>query len=443
MFGIKTKINDAMLYLLNDMVENQVESAKKELAELPKENTERREFLSAQITYYESELKKIREEIEKQLSEKFQFSVEELYAMYGQYDRKYISIEFHKFSDSAIKFGRNIGGVLTYYKQEREQLEEAISQENVPRTNGLVKIDCLKDEKLSDDQKKELIENGFVSGDIYEVLASDLPVTKSYYQTGIKEIPNTITVNVDPTDFDPNRAYLWLYGQKIKNGDILIEEEIAKFCGLSLYLKPGSENYDFIKENGFDENGEKLPKVRYFELEAKLYATDITKEELLEFDQFLQARKVERIEAIKNEIKRSTNKRLDQFEEEYPDIYSELQKSRVQFETESLEYHKMVKPIYWDYEGYLHIYLRHCDELAIEGHYENKTKFQYTQKDIKRILKIAIEELKPKINEKLKEGRDFRIYGDRSLYFNGNHYSLHILADGRVAAFHPMENPTE
>ena len=25
-----------------------------------------------------------------------------------------------------------------------------------------------------------------------------------------------------------------------------------------------------------------------------------------------------------------------------------------------------------------------------------------------------------------------------SLYFNGNHYSLHILKDGRVAAFHPM-----
>ncbi|MDT0675113.1 hypothetical protein [Autumnicola musiva] len=443
MFGIKSKINDGMLYLLNDMVENQVVNAKKELTELPEENSERREFLTAQIAAYEAQLKQFKEDIDKQLSEKFQFSVEELYAMYGQYDRKYISVEFHKFSESAAKFGRNIGGVLTYYKKEREELEDAISQENVPRTNGLVKIDCSKDEKLSDGQKKELIENGFVSGDIYEVLASDFPVAKSYNQTGVKDIPNTITVNVDPTDFDPNSAYLWLYGQRIKNGVFLIEEEIAKFCGLSLYLKPGSENYDFVKENGFDENGQKLTKVRYFELEAKLYATDISKEELLEFNEFLQARKVERIEAIKKEIKRSTNKTLEQFAEEYPDIYSELQKSRVQFETESLEYHEVVIPIYWDYPSFLHIYLRHCDELAIEGHFENKTKFQYTQKDIKRILKIAIEELKPQINEKLKEGKDFRIYGDRSLYFNGNHYSLHILADGRVAAFHPMENPTE
>lgn len=443
MFGIKNKINDGMLYLLNDMVENQVANAKKELSELPEQNIDRREFLTAQIAAYETQLKSFKEDIEKQLSEKFQFSLEELYAMYGQFDRKYLSIEFHKFSESAAKFGRNIGGVLIYYKKERETLEDAISKENVPRTNGLVKIDCSKNEKLFNEQKKELIENGFVSGDIYEVLASDFPVAKSYHQTGIKEIPNTFTVNVDPTDFDPNRAYLWLYGQRIKNGDILIKDEISKFCGLSLYLKPGSENFDYVKENGFDENGQRLPKVRFFELEAKLYTTDIKKEELLEFNEFLQARKVERIEAIKKEIKRSTNKSLEQFQEEYPDIYVELQKSRVQFETESLEYHDMVTPIYWDYKGFLHIYLRHCDELAIEGHFEKKTKFQYTQKDIKRILKIAIKDLKPKINEKLNDGKDFRIYGDRSLYFNGNHYSLHILADGRVEAFHPMENPTE
>ena len=98
-------------------------------------------------------------------------------------------------------------------------------------------------------------------------------------------------------------------------------------------------------------------------------------------------------------------------------------------------------PIYWDYESYLHIYLRHCEELEIEGHFERKTNFQYSQKDITRILKIAIENLLPQINERLSQGKEFRIYGNKALYFNGNHYSLHILPNGRVAAFHPMENP--
>lgn len=442
MFGITQKINDGSLYMLNDMVENQLENSKKELSELSPENEERLIFLTSQIKYYESELKKFKTDIETQLAEKFQFSVEELYSMYGQYE-KYISIEFHKFSESAQKFGRDIAGVLTYRKSEREELEKVISEKNVPRTNGYTKIDCSIYEKITEAQKTELIETGFKSGDIYEVLESDMPKIKSYNQSGRKEIPNTITVNVDPTDFDPNRAFLWLFSKRIKNGDILIEEEWSKFCGLSLYYEPGSEKFDLIKEKGFDEKGLKKSMVRFYELEAKLYATDMTKEEILEFNNFLKKRRIERTEAIKYEIKRSTNKRLETFEEKYPEIYKELQKSIVEFETESLVHYKVVKPIYWNYEGYLHIYLRHCDELEIEGHFENKTKFQYAQKDIKRILKIAIEKLSRQINEKLKEGKEFRVFGDRTLYFNGNHYSLHILSDGRVVAFHPMENPTE
>lgn|SRR5699024_4583624 len=107
------------------MVENQLENVKIELSKLSEENKERKEFLTTQIAVYESQLKAFKEDIKKQLSEKFQFSVEELYAMYGQYDNNYISIEFHKFSESAEKFGRNISGVFTYYKKEREKLDDA------------------------------------------------------------------------------------------------------------------------------------------------------------------------------------------------------------------------------------------------------------------------------------------------------------------------------
>src|SRR5690606_40371139 len=139
------------------------------------------------------------------------------------------------------------------------------------RTNVYNKIEFSNYVKLISAQQKELIETDFKSGDIYEILASDLPKVKAYNQAGQKEIPNTINVNFDPTDFDPNRAFLWLLSQRIKNGDILIEEEWSKFCGLSLYSEPGSEKFALIKEKGFDENGDKKPLVRYYELEAKLY----------------------------------------------------------------------------------------------------------------------------------------------------------------------------
>ncbi len=71
MFGIKNKINDDSLYMLNDMVENQVVNAKKELSELSPDNEERIEFLTTQIKYYETELEKFKTNIEKQLEERF------------------------------------------------------------------------------------------------------------------------------------------------------------------------------------------------------------------------------------------------------------------------------------------------------------------------------------------------------------------------------------
>jgi hypothetical protein len=429
--------------MLNDMVENQVANAEKELSELSPDNEEKIKFLTTQIKNYKAEFERFRTSIEKQLKERFQFSIEEFYAMYGQYENKYVSIEFHKFSESSIKFGRNIAGFIIYEKREREKLEKALSEETVPRTNGMVKLDCNKNEKLSDDQKSYLLENGFISGDVYQVSASNMPLTKSYNQTGRKEIPNTMNIKFDSSDMDINHTYLYLFSQRINNRGKLIAEEWAKFCGIGLNFEPDSADSELIKLVAFDEAGNLKPLVRFYELEAKFYSKNISKEEKDEFNTFLKQRRVFRTEQIKKEIKRSTNKTLEKFKEEYPVIYSEIQKSIIQFDTETLYYHETVKPIYWNYESYLHIYLRHCDELEIEGRNEGKTKFQYTQKDIRQILKIAIENLKNKINDRLKEGKEFRIWGDKSLYFNGNHYSLHILKDGRVSTFHPMENPKE
>lgn len=429
-----------MLYLLNDMVEEQLRSAENKLSEC-KEDDEEKIQLTQQIQYFKSELEKFKKSIDDQLKVKFQFSIEELYAMYGQYENKYLSIEFHKFSNTAQKFGRNIGGTIKYAKSEREDLEKTIAGENVPRTNGLVKFDASNDDKLSAEQKKELIENGFISGDIYQVSASDYPVLKSFNQSGVKEIPHTIEVKFDPTDTDINHTYLYLFSQRINNGGQLIPEEWAKFCGIGLNFEPSSAESEFIKLLAFDKDGNKKPLVRFYELEAKFYSKEISKEELAEFGTFLKQRRIDRTELIKIELKSSTNKTLEKFKEDYPEIFKSVEKSIVQFDTETLVYHKTVKPIFWDYKSFLHIYLRHCDELEIEGHFENKTKFQYTQKDIRRILIIAIENLADKINERLSVGKEFRIWGDKSLYFNGNHYSLHILENGRVAAFHPLENP--
>ena len=54
------------------------------------------------------------------------------------------------------------------------------------------------------------------SGDVYEVLASNMPLVKSYNQTGRKEIPGTMDIKFDSSDMDLNNAYLYLFRSKNK-----------------------------------------------------------------------------------------------------------------------------------------------------------------------------------------------------------------------------------
>jgi hypothetical protein len=77
--------------------------------------------------------------------------------------------------------------------------------------------------------------------------------------------------------------------------------------------------------------------------------------------------------------------------------------------------------------------------LQPSGHFKAKTPSAYKQKDIRRILSIAIEKLDDKIQARLLQALDFSTYGEKALYFNGNYYSMRIESNGRVDSFHPNE----
>lgn len=55
------------------------------------------------------------------------FSYEELYSMYGQYDT-FISIVFHRGSESFHKFGSTLMGVIKYTLEERIELESILKK---------------------------------------------------------------------------------------------------------------------------------------------------------------------------------------------------------------------------------------------------------------------------------------------------------------------------
>lgn len=427
--------------MLHDMVENQIQGFEKTRDSLDDEEAEKAEQLTLKIEAFKAEMLNFEKEVQSQLEKEFQFSVEELYSMYGQYENRFISIEFHKFSESAKKYGRNIRGCIYYPKYEREELEAVTNSEEIPRTNGMVKLEVSEDIELSDELKQELKDNGFQSGDVYQILSLNLPSIKSYGFEGQKEIPHTIDIEFDPTGLDPYLLSRNLYIERLKRGGTLTDFEWNELAGYTCYYEPKA--IDSISEKIFDENGSVYPDVRISELTVKYHHIDIEAEDIVEFNELLKQRRLKREEILKREISRSTTKKLEDFETEFPEIYDELIKSTVAFRPESIEYYNSFTPIYLDYERFVHIYLRHCSELGIEGKFEGKTKFQYSPKDIRRVLKIVVEKLLPEINKALSEGKDYRANGAKVLYYNGNHYNIHVSKEGRILAFHPIENPTD
>ncbi|MEI6122152.1 MAG: hypothetical protein WCQ95_00850 [Bacteroidota bacterium] len=439
MFGITHKLNDPSLYLLHDIAEGQLFRAEENLALCTLDQVEKITLLKDQIANYKNEIAEFEKEVANLKNEMFQFSLEELYSMYGQFENRFVGIEFHKLSDSAKKFGRNIGGIIVYKKSEREELDKIINSGNISRTDGLVKMEVTSNYNMSKEQYDELLNNGFNCRDIYQISSSNIPVQKSFKIEGLKEIPHTLNINIDPTGIEPLKIFMGLCTRRIKMGKKLIHNEWCKLYGYLLYYEPEIIKSESITKKFIDKNGNKDRKVRFYELFAKLFNKDFKKEEVLEFGDLLLERSENRIEIIKDEIKKSMNISTDEFSKKHPIIWESIRSSAAIFEEESLEYLETIIPIYWDFRGYLHIYLRHCEELQIEGHFENKTKFQYNQKDIRNVLEIAIRKLYKSINARLSSGKDFRIYGDQSLYFNGNYYALRIEPDGRIDSFFPYE----
>lgn len=438
MFGLTHKLNDSLLYITHDMVENLLANAETSLTNIPKENAAEIAKQILTIAYYKQELQKFEDDIGEQRKLSFQFSIEELYYMYGQFD-SFTGIEFHKFSDAAKKYGRNIGGVFVYGKSERKNLESLIKSSSIPRTNGLIKIDVSSNYNLTPELVREIITVGFNSADIHKILASNIPMTNSYSQVGKKEIPNTININFDPKETDPCKLALYIIDMRLNNSETLIENDWNKYCGYTIYYSPELKQIEFLKSKIYNEDGLQKKEVRFYELVAKNTNSDINEDELNELSGLLKKRSLERFDVLKIELRQTNINSIEQFKIKHQGIYYEIHKTALGFDEEVLSIGKFPIPIYWNFKSYLHIYLRHCEELQPDGQFKAKTPFAYTQKDIRRILKIAVNKLIDKIQSRLSKGSDFRTYDEKSLYFNGNYYSLRIESNGRVDSFYPYE----
>lgn len=366
------------------------------------------------------------------------YSIEDIYRYSGQYD-KVVTIEFKINSESYKRYGNHITGIFLYTPKERRTLQENISEENDIRTNGYVKFkELLKN--VPEEQREELLTKGISSSDIHSILQFNTDTENVYAKKEIKELPKPLEIKVDLSDWDDSLT-LGLYQQYMKTGyDLCPFENDENIALILMRLKEDSPQKKKIINDFTDENTGKLKSSIRFEYLKKKFitTTGLSEDEKAEFNDILKEIAEYRAEVLKNELQKSTEK-FKEIGVNYPNNLAKLVALTSSFQSERLTHNK--KPVWWDYDRFIHIYIRHVSEIQTGERFEEKSVFQYKFKDIKRLVVSVLKTVQDEIQEHFEKTPDkpFKRHGEMSVYYEGDYYVIDIAPDGRLMTFYKKE----
>jgi len=369
-------------------------------------------------------------------------SIENIYSNVGQYDHRYVVFYFYYNSESYKEFGNSVHGLLIYTPSERAILEEAIQPGNNSNNDGMVKLDSnLKEKALHN----KLVRVGFPASDVSSMSTVDsTPPVKTYGSKEIKKIPNTITIEYKVSKGDPYNLDLMNLEHRVRDGLPLLPNEQRKLIALQLLQKPDKERLGPVRSvltnpatNIFYDDVLLLMNSYYY----NIYDSG-DKSVKLVLNKLLSKRKSERTKFILAHLGIS-ERHLKSLETNNPLAWKQLLGHILYFEPEVIDIWGWKHPVWWDFERFIHIYLRHYKEFFIEKSNKGQgTTFVYNFKDIRRVICNVLKANKEEIEASLANGKVFRKYDDHGYRYNGNYYTFSIDKDGRLMQFHPQEIKT-
>jgi len=369
------------------------------------------------------------------------YSVEEIFFLSGQYD-KVVNVSFKYKSESYNLYGKHITGEFIYSPSERKELQDTISKNDFARNDGYVKFKGLLSE-LSDEKKKILSQKGFKVSDIVNVLQMNGNLVNQYSDTKTRSLPKPIELKVDFSKVDNDLLTIRTYSQMAESGYKLIQEESDQLYAAILNKYGNQISREKFNELFVDNETRKIKKgIRYHQLENKYFSKPgLNSEEDEEFKTLLKERSKDRVPIIIKELEKSTEK-LKEIGIQYPQALNIATALASRFEEERLLMCHF--PVWWDFERFLHIYLRHVQETQVGERFAKKTQFQYSFKDIRKLIEIVLEKIQDEIEEHFIKSptKDFKRQGSRSVYYNGDFYTVHIATNGRLMTFYKY-NPNQ
>lgn len=421
------------LHLLYLSFEEHQNNVTEQMEKEPDINSLNFKDLGVKLLHFSYLAEDVRLEIQKRQAEKLLFSVEDMFRLVGQYD-KYVVINFYRSSDAYTKYGDEVHCHLIYGRKLRNTLTEGIAVENYSRTDGKILIDTIGKDAS---KVKQLKTEGFFASEIYSISTFNHdPNEVAYRKGGVKEIPNTITIPFESEQFSLPKMENLITSWKFEDGTKILDHELLRYYTNKLIIGEDvpakmKEKY-LVNENGiFKEQA--LVQMNSFALHHNLLDTA----QKGHLNTILKMRGDRRLEILKKDLG-ITHRVFRKFKEDHSDEYRNARMMLLSFKDETLTDHVTQYPIYWDEERFVHIYGRHYVDYFINFSTYKGTHFQYSYKDIRRLVCLVLKSLKDEIELALSSGKQYDKYGDQGYYFNGNYYTLRVDANGRLMTFFPM-----
>tara|TARA_R110002020_G_scaffold222564_1_gene431419 strand:- start:6613 stop:7824 length:1212 start_codon:yes stop_codon:yes gene_type:complete len=363
------------------------------------------------------------------------WSRERLYFEVGQYDFT-ITIIFKVNSDSYLKYGKMITGVIYYPKKERTLLKIKLNSGVKYETEGKILFTTLFKDKLSEEEVKSLYTEGFDNIDIFNINYYAYKHNPTYFNKQKKKLNEPIPIRV-PNDLDELSAVKMLYNlfkRRIDSNDDLIDFEKLKMSAIQKVLSihetgPNYVHNEIVEERKAEFNF--LVEDISFDIgETKNYSNHVLKEKLE------LAKKVVDYEFIKAGIDPKKPSKI----KEHLGLYTGLIQIGVRYEDEIVLYGTKPK-IVLDFKGFMHVVFRHCTVCNIGQNNVLKSRIPYKLTNIKDLIKSCLHLLEDDINIHFNSHPDKRFsrFGDRLIRFNGDYYEIHINTVGIIETFYNHE----
>lgn len=361
------------------------------------------------------------------------YSLEEIYLLVGKED-KTAGLTLKPGSESYNKFGSFITVLFLYTQYEREDLDAKLKNESSSNTSGKQKAKYLGSD-LSEMQINKLRSEGVRSDDILEILYYRLPSKNTFHSQEPRQItPIEIKIRTQKKgrDFD------WIYGFKkrqIKEGVALSPDERDFYLACKYYYEPDELTESEVEEI-FYQGLNVREAIEWHYLGIKFMREDITDEQKKRLAELLNSHKKKRLDQLDHYLKQAGSS-LKKLAKENLDQAAYMFDKVLHFKERRLNVIGKI-PVYIDIEGYLHIYLRHVEEMQVNRHFEHKDNFQWREEDVFMVMEKVINSADQEIQHFFEKnpGKRFSKYGRQSVYFEGDYYTFHIESNGRISTFH-------